>query len=541
MKKLFKIKTKDNYFDYLDLSKSDMTIIDDAIANVIRTGKRATIKNVLEELENNMHGFVGANKSKIIGYLRENGIRDSKMKTRDDSYRVSYKNNSNGTINQKAGFKSPQDADAWVNSQGKNITAYKLLIYNPDIQASDTVKVYNKYVKDTNISDREVIGGEYINKTQLTYNDLLKVFKKYVKTPIDRTVEMGTGYNPQLVVFTSNGERYAVHTEMGKTKVFKDNKINDTAVVVNNMNDLKRLFSNFPKGDVDINYGRSGFYYHIRPKADGKVSIGSSGYDGTFNTLREALEWVAYNFGDLVLNVNPDGSNKDSRIKDADDFISKFLHNTYPTVGEFIDAVGRRYSNYKYHNTSDGGVEVLVDGKRYKVNFKLTNSSRPGEKWEINSITEVNRDSVPEKPDIPAKGEWEWDDVEYDWWDTGRCDYYERIMRNHTAINRWDNAIKDETVNEILDRIKDLNTGEEIVVDGYMIYNDGRGGVLWGHTNADMKRTKDYEALARQLIDLRNKRKDRCYKVTHKDKTYKIKASSRKDAAIKLINILRNK
>lgn len=279
----------------------------------------------------------------------------------------------------------------------------------------------------------------------------------------------------------------------------KESKLRDGKYVVNNMNDLKRLFSNFPKGDVDIDYGRSGFYYHIRPKADGKVSLGSAGYDGTFNTLREALEWVADNFGDLILNVKPDGSDRDSKIKDtwihienyrdveiyrdddtgdygfshnkgkrlynthkkdlkkardiiddqlsflndknvkdskikdvsepnipakgkweydkskedwydtgrkmyyteiisthkvgdADDFISKFLHNTYPTVGAFVDAVGRRYSNYKYHNTPDGGVEVLVDGKRYKVGFKLTNSSRPSEKWEVSSITEVNRD-----------------------------------------------------------------------------------------------------------------------------------------------------
>lgn len=67
-----------------------------------------------------------------------------------------------------------------------------------------------------------------------------------------------------------------------------------------------------------------------------------------------------------------------------------------------------------------------------------------------------------------------------------------------------DNAIKDDTTSDILARIKELDSGDQIVVKGYMVYNDGKGGVLFGHTNSDMKRTNNIELLAQKLNALKD-------------------------------------
>lgn len=79
--------SKDSIKDY-NLSKSDITIIEDAIYDVKRSGKRVTIKNVLDELEKSMSGFIGANKSSIIEYLKEIGITDSKVKDSLKKYEI---------------------------------------------------------------------------------------------------------------------------------------------------------------------------------------------------------------------------------------------------------------------------------------------------------------------------------------------------------------------------------------------------------------------------------------------------------------------
>lgn len=94
-------------------------------------------------------------------------MKDNAM--RDESYRVSYKNNQTGEILHKTGFRTPQEADNWVREQGKNIIAYKLLTYNDDIKAYETAKEYNKYVKDNVINDADNRIFELGNKRQVVF------------------------------------------------------------------------------------------------------------------------------------------------------------------------------------------------------------------------------------------------------------------------------------------------------------------------------------------------------------------------------------
>lgn len=241
----------------------------------------------------------------------------------------------------------------------------------------------------------------------------------------------------------------------------KDSKVKDGKYVVNNMNDLKRLFSNFPKGDVEISYGRSGFYYNIRPQANGKVSLGSAGYDGTFNNLREALEWVVYDFRDLILNVNPDGSDRDCAVKDyKSDELNKILKEKFQKVGkQKIEEYAKKLkAEGKYQvfgtrliwdliraTTRVGEVSEWYD--KYDVNDDhITSSGRKALKEigisiqdggiterleEATDIIKENLEDAVSEPNIPAKGKWEWDEVKYDWYDTGRGAYYEEILKQH--------------------------------------------------------------------------------------------------------------
>ena len=78
------------------------------------------------------------------------------------------------------------------------------------------------------------------------------------------------------------------------------------------------------------------------------------------------------------------------------------------------------------------------------------------------------------------------------------------LSGNILTVSYRDSAIKDDTTSDILARIKELDSGDQIVVKGYMIYNDGKGGVLFGHTNSDMKRTNNLELLAQKLNTLKD-------------------------------------
>lgn len=202
-----------------------------------------------------------------------------------------------------------------------------LMKHKPQAKRLDSkMKDYQSYVG--------FAGAEKLKQDIKNYNGNPVVFSYFLKPKQASSIElMGAIINKQEFFLTmvmktatykgdlAGAKKDALRaideiTKTWKSLSYEDNAIKDGKYVVNNMNDLKRLFTNFPKGDVDISYGRSGFYYHIRPKADGKVSLGSAGYDGTFNTLKEALEWVVYDFRDLILNVNPDGSDRDNAIKD---------------------------------------------------------------------------------------------------------------------------------------------------------------------------------------------------------------------------------
>lgn len=66
---------------------------------------------------------------------------------------------------------------------------------------------------------------------------------------------------------------------------------------------------------------------------------------------------------------------------------------------------------------------------------------------EISFISESVKDAKPDKPEFPAKGKWEWDEVQYDWYDTGRGAYYEEIKRGNNIVD----SIKDNMTSKEFD------------------------------------------------------------------------------------------
>lgn len=260
--------------------------------------------------------------------------------------------------------------------------------------------------RDENIRDAKLTSESILEKAkslggQAKQNGATGVLGISITSP-QRSDEFANWLEKNNIHYNSDGRQYYVEIQ--------DSAIKDGKYVINNMNDLKRLFTNFPKGDVDISYGRSGFYYHIRPKADGKVNLGSAGYDGTFNTLKEALEWVVYNFRDLILNVNPDGSNRDSAIKDSYYTDSNIVRDsiregeTYTNrngvqikiLGINTDVTGKKYATYRIKNDTYNhpieNVENMLKANHYTKDSNIVEDSL----YNVYDIEYLNQNSVVE-------------------------------------------------------------------------------------------------------------------------------------------------
>lgn len=253
----------------------------DKIQEYIYKGNSEDKKNAFEELAKVLPANVGLG---LSGDVLSVSFRDNTIK--DDNISEFKK-------------ELAKWQDLYINK--KLITSSEL-----SEKAKELRQKYN--IKDEKLTSESILEKAKSLGGQAKQNGATGVLGISISSP-QRSDEFANWLEKNNIHYNSDGRQYYVEIQ--------DSAIKDGKYVINNMNDLKRLFTNFPKGDVDISYGRSGFYYHIRPKADGKVSLGSAGYDGTFNTLKEALEWVVYNFRDLILNVNPDGSNRDSAIKDS--------------------------------------------------------------------------------------------------------------------------------------------------------------------------------------------------------------------------------
>lgn len=317
----FKIKLTDKnyYIIYADNHENAVKKLRDALINneisdyqpkeLSNSKIEAIPAQAREELNNSNN-----KRATLLGY--ESYIEDI-IEAADPSIKGSLKSRGNKIISDlKKQFKiEDNEIKDDNNSEYKKELAYwqdlymnRKLITSSELsaKAAELRKKYN--IKDAELTSMNIIEKAKSLGGQVKQNGATGVLGISITSP-QRSDEFADWLEENNIHYNSDGRQYYVE--------IKDSAIKDGKYVINNMNDLKRLFTNFPKGDVDISYGRSGFYYHIRPKADGKVSLGSAGYDGTFNTLKEALEWVVYNFRDLILNVNPDGSNRDSAIKDA--------------------------------------------------------------------------------------------------------------------------------------------------------------------------------------------------------------------------------
>lgn len=425
-------------------------------SDAIQTAKNFATIHRLEK----KYGTVEAHKRYVAGY-KDNKLKDIKQNidsaSTKDSIMEEYEDFKNRLDKEKA-----KALDKYLNTH--NNVSYSDILYKK-AEYDKFENWYSKGMKDANIDKNkieQIISSREFNFVKEDGNT--QTYKFIGQNPYDKE------YHYKELAKALPGNVGLALSGNILTVSYRDSAIKDGKYIINNMNDLKRLFTNFPKGDVEISYGRSGFYYNIRPQADGKVSLGSAGYDGTFNNLREALEWVAYDFRDLILNVNPDGSDRDCAVRDS---------NNYIIYKSGSDILGTNENNYntriqnarEIQNFSRQGFKNVEEVVEYvKKYFKVPGQIIVKDGGITERLEEANdliRNSFKDsEPEFPAKGRWEYDSVMGDWYDTGAKMYYNELRK--------------------------LN-----------------------------------------LMDSKN------YKVKHKDKTYIVSAKSRKDAAIKVIKMVR--
>lgn len=211
--------------------------------------------------------------------------------------------------------------------------------------------------KDSAIKDREEVGGQYVNKTTLTYNDLLKVFKSTVKEPVDRTVQAGNVNNPQLVVFTKNGGRYSVMTVMGKTRVYKDSavKLNDSTLAL-------RKNESWDEATAKKIAGK----YNLTVRMDGDKNIFTGSEDNLYKMI---YTYFKSNYADRLSERI-----KDSKVKDAQ------------TVSQFIEKI-------KSTNTQEGKqfVQMMESIQPFKgITFEIIGNNGAEDMYDYKNVLRVH-------------------------------------------------------------------------------------------------------------------------------------------------------
>jgi len=143
-----------------------------------------------------------------------------------------------------------------------------------------------------------------------------------------------------------------------------------------------------------------------------------------------------------------------ARAGDAGGFLSMDYYTTYDYTPEQLQTAKNVFAKYKYLIVST----LNKMRARYpKITYTEKNRAtalvqeKTGEALDIQGVpmnlTRNYQVTVKDedKPDIPAKGEWVWDDVKYDWYDNGRKMYYTEIMRDNEPESLTAGDIVEET------------------------------------------------------------------------------------------------
>lgn len=177
---------------------------------------------------------------------------------KDNSYRVSYKENtksqgknwvSESNIAHKSGFKSVEEAERWIKSQGNSIVPYKLLEWDENTQAYKSIKVYNKY-GDSSIKDYNYVWFNHNPSKAEIEKEFFNKYRRNVKVKLKIKEDHRNYVNKEVedIYETNDNEKFIV------IRPLKDSAITDTNIQLLGFKvEFVEGSHYYPKGTISLN------------------------------------------------------------------------------------------------------------------------------------------------------------------------------------------------------------------------------------------------------------------------------------------------
>lgn len=395
------LENKNNITD--SLSETDTIIVEDAIYEVKRSGKPATIKNVLNQLETDMKGFLGNNRNDVIQYLKMIGIRDANIDKNKIEQIISSREfnfvKENGNIQTyKFIGQNPYDREYHYKELAKSLPGNVGLALSGDML---TVSYRDNKVDDAKMRDYQsyvgFAGAEKLKQDINNYNGNPSVFSYFLKPKQVSSIElMGAIINKQEYFLTM----------VMKTTTYKGDLNGAKRDAIRSVDEIVKTWKQLSYEDSAIKDYRPNVYksssYRIEEKLPNGYGIAQTYGDGLFYVFDkngDVIDYPSYAF--KASAVEAAKRMKDSAIDDADNRIfelgslKQIIFGTGNFVamenGEVYDKGflgGSRYNNgkgwkvdeYINHLKSLGYKEVrdkcVEDSRPDKDAFYTTNSRR---------------------------------------------------------------------------------------------------------------------------------------------------------------------
>ena len=179
------------------------------------------------------------------------------------------------------------------------------------------------------------------------------------------------------------------------------------------------------------------------------------------------LHWYNSRYGSLEFSKNDKYLFVKGDKSDLDKFKKEFHLNDSAIKDSKYEFDGNQFDiDELKDDAARYGLDVLWAGygKTYFVKGRKEDIVKLLQEYNLTTEIQNIKDSAIDKPEFPALGKWEWDEVKQDWWDTKRKMYYTEIVRNsggdfdknpvyaYLKHKSKDSAIKDESMFMILNK-----------------------------------------------------------------------------------------
>ena len=531
MKKVFKIKTKDSAQDFINIEKTIKKYWKGSGAvNVAPFSKVFVVKPTdvtdIDALEKELTGMgykIQRNgETRLVSYKDSKTVslysRDSETKDADPTYRsvwlkvkeyVKYHYN----FNYKNDFRGLMD---FLNNQyGGSIDEDSVY----DILRDLNSKGYIIFTKDSKMKDYQsyvgYAGAEKLKQDIKNYNGTPEVFSYFLKPKEPSSIQlMGAIINKKDFYLTmvmknvtykgdlNGAKKDALKAVDDIVKTWKSLSYEDSAVkdAVIDKNKIEQIISSREFNFVKENGNTQTYKF-----------IGQNPYDKEYH-FKELSKALPNNVGLALSGDILTVSFRDNAIKDAKklwEVMSRYGIKQYSADNE-MDAVKQYMKDYPKATEDDITIRLIkqISSWNHSAQLASENIDSAIKDYKPNVYKSSSYRIIEKLPNGNGVAQTYGDGLFYVFDKNGDViDYPSYAFKTNAveaAKRMKDNAIKDDTTSDILARIKELNSGDQIVVKGYRIYNDGKGGVLFGHTNSDMKRTNNLELLAQKLNALKD-------------------------------------